>query len=99
MNTNGKNSLDIPILVEPINDPPLINLPPFVIMDQGSEEVSIFSRVRNKSAVFVGDPDLLHYPGMGTTVIGDIPSTFLGLLVVCKNKWIMKVESPAKFCC
>uniref|UniRef100_A0A3Q7EFT7 Uncharacterized protein n=1 Tax=Solanum lycopersicum TaxID=4081 RepID=A0A3Q7EFT7_SOLLC len=63
MNTNGKNSLDIPILVEPINDPPLINLPPFVIMDQGSEEVSIFSRVRNKSAVFVGDPDLLHYPG------------------------------------
>ncbi|KAK4338873.1 hypothetical protein RND71_040335 [Anisodus tanguticus] len=63
MNKNGNNGLDIPILVEPINDPPLINLPPFVIMDQGSEEVSIFTRDKNKSAVFVGDPDLLHYPG------------------------------------
>lgn len=62
MNKNGKNSLDIPIVVEPINDPPLINLPPFVIMDQGSED-SIFTRDRNKSAVFVGDPDLLYYPG------------------------------------
>ncbi|XP_018632337.1 protein GAMETE EXPRESSED 2 isoform X5 [Nicotiana tomentosiformis] len=63
MNKNGKNKLDIPILVEPINDPPFINLPPFVILDQGSEEVIIFTRVRDKSAVFVGDPDLLHYPG------------------------------------
>ncbi|KAM3323929.1 protein GAMETE EXPRESSED 2 isoform X1 [Capsicum chacoense] len=63
MNKNGKNSLDIPILVEAINDPPLINLPPFVIMDQGSEDGFIFTRDGNKSVVFVGDPDLLHYPG------------------------------------
>nr|XP_009757468.1 PREDICTED: protein GAMETE EXPRESSED 2 [Nicotiana sylvestris] len=63
MNKNGKNKLDIPILVEPINDPPFINLPPFVILDQGSGEVLIFTGERDKSAVFVGDPDLLHYPG------------------------------------
>ncbi|KAH0728171.1 hypothetical protein KY284_004036 [Solanum tuberosum] len=87
MNTNGKNSLDIPILVEPINDPPLINLPPFVIMDQGSEEVSIFSRDRNKSAVFVGDPDLLHYPGNA--------SRFLVIFSVEVSSGFLSTKLPA----
>ncbi|KAK4737674.1 hypothetical protein R3W88_001371 [Solanum pinnatisectum] len=87
MNTNGKNSLDIPILVEPINDPPLINLPPFVIMDQGSEEVSIFSRDRNKSAVFVGDPDLLHYPGNA--------SRFLVMFSVEVSSGFLSTKLPA----
>ncbi|KAK4380058.1 hypothetical protein RND71_001920 [Anisodus tanguticus] len=48
MNKNRKNDLDIPILVEPIDDPPLVNRPPCFIMDKGSEEVSIFTRDRDK---------------------------------------------------
>ncbi|CAN4098029.1 unnamed protein product [Withania somnifera] len=87
MNKNGKNNLDIPILVEPINDPPLIDLPPFVIMDQGSEEVPIFTRDRNKSAVFVGDPDLLHYPGNA--------SRFLVMFSVEVSSGFLSTKLPA----
>ncbi|MCD7455627.1 hypothetical protein HAX54_028836 [Datura stramonium] len=87
LNKNGKNNLDIPILVEPINDPPLINLPPFVIMDQGSEEVSIFTRDRNKSAIFVGEPDLLHYPGNA--------SRFLVMFSVEVSSGFLSTKLPA----
>ncbi|XP_059280723.1 protein GAMETE EXPRESSED 2 isoform X1 [Lycium ferocissimum] len=87
MNKNGKNELDIPILVEPINDPPLIDLPSFVIMDQGSEEVFIFTRGRNKSAVFVGDPDLLHYPGNA--------SRFLVMFSVEVSSGFLSTKLPA----
>lgn len=65
VNRNGKNHIEVPILVEPINDPPSIYVPEFVILEdkKQSEEVLIFNRERDKFNFSVWDPDLI-FPGM-----------------------------------
>ncbi|XP_059632750.1 protein GAMETE EXPRESSED 2 [Cornus florida] len=65
MNKNGVNDLNVPIFVEPINDPPFINIPEYVILEKKSNEegVLIFDRQRDKFDFCIGDPDLLNFPG------------------------------------
>ncbi|KAL0376426.1 UNVERIFIED_CONTAM: protein GAMETE EXPRESSED 2 [Sesamum calycinum] len=62
INRNGRNDIDVPIYVQPINDPPVINIPSFVILDGMSDGVLIFGERRDKID-FIGDPDLLNFPG------------------------------------
>lgn len=65
MNRNGINDIEVPIFVEPINDPPFINVPEFIILEEkgDEEELLIFDRQRDEFNFTVGDPDLL-FPGM-----------------------------------
>lgn len=64
-NRNGMNYLSVPIFVEPINDPPFIHLPEFIILKNSKEEGSlVFDREQDKFEFSVGDPDLLFIPGM-----------------------------------
>ncbi|KAG8369910.1 hypothetical protein BUALT_Bualt14G0062500 [Buddleja alternifolia] len=62
INRNGRNDIDVPIDVQPINDPPVISVPSFVIVDEMSDGVLIFGEERREFG-FVGDPDLLNFPG------------------------------------
>ncbi|KAL3812927.1 hypothetical protein ACJIZ3_014195 [Penstemon smallii] len=62
INKNGRNDLDVPIYVHPINDPPIMNLPSFVILKETSDGVLIFGGKRDEFN-FITDPDLLHFPG------------------------------------
>ncbi|GMP76486.1 hypothetical protein CsSME_00033135 [Camellia sinensis var. sinensis] len=64
MNRNGVNDLDVPIFVEPINDPPFINVPDFIILEKKNNQgLLIFDRQRDKFDFSIGDPDLFNYPG------------------------------------
>ncbi|XP_047312347.1 protein GAMETE EXPRESSED 2 isoform X1 [Impatiens glandulifera] len=62
---NGVNDVDIPIFVEPINDPPFINVPKFIILKKRSSNNEdgylIFERERDNFNFSVGDPDLLYF--------------------------------------
>ncbi|GER52166.1 gamete expressed 2 [Striga asiatica] len=62
MNKNGRNDLDVPIYVQPINDPPLINIPSFIVMDDLSDGVLIFGE-RGGKFDFIVDPDVENFPG------------------------------------
>ncbi|KAJ0035291.1 hypothetical protein Pint_24479 [Pistacia integerrima] len=62
-NRNGKNDLDIPIFVEPVNDPPFIEVPQHIILNATGDESQIFNRDRDKFNFCVGDPDINKYPG------------------------------------
>ncbi|GLU08406.1 hypothetical protein SLE2022_253210 [Rubroshorea leprosula] len=62
-NKNGKNDLDIPVLVEPINDPPYVQIPEFIILKSSGDESLIFNSKEDKFEFFVGDPDVLNFPG------------------------------------
>ena len=65
MNRNGINYLNVPVFVEPINDPPFIHVPEFIILKNSKEDGSlIFDREQDKFEFFIGDPDLLYVPGM-----------------------------------
>ncbi|WVY92063.1 hypothetical protein V8G54_037577 [Vigna mungo] len=63
-NKNGVNSLDVPIFVDPINDPPFIRAPYFIILRSNEDETLIFDQEKDKFDFFIGDPDLLTFPGM-----------------------------------
>jgi hypothetical protein len=63
-NKNGVNSLDVPIFVDPINDPPFIKVPYFIILKSHEDETLIFDKDKDKFDFYIGDPDLLTFPGM-----------------------------------
>jgi hypothetical protein len=63
-NKNGVNSLDVPIFVDPINDPPFIKVPYFIILKSHEDENLIFDKDKDKFDFYIGDPDLLTFPGM-----------------------------------
>ncbi|GJY30420.1 protein gamete expressed 2 isoform X1 [Tanacetum coccineum] len=65
---NGHNDLKVQIIVEPINDPPFINVPNFIILENEKEDKGflLFDRERDKFNFSIGDPDLLHFPGNKT---------------------------------
>lgn len=63
MNKNGVNSLGVPIFIDPINDPPYINAPYFIIL-RSEDETLIFDKEKDKFDFLIGDPDLLTFPGM-----------------------------------
>ncbi|KAJ9189231.1 hypothetical protein P3X46_000548, partial [Hevea brasiliensis] len=62
-NKNGINDLAVPAIVEPINDPPFINVPKFITLKGNEDESLIFNKARDKFEFCVGDPDLLNFPG------------------------------------
>ncbi|XP_038723252.1 protein GAMETE EXPRESSED 2 isoform X1 [Tripterygium wilfordii] len=62
-NRNGPNDLDVPVFVEPVNDPPFIRVPGFIVLKSNGEESLIFDKFRDKFEFSVGDPDLLNFPG------------------------------------
>ncbi|CAA0817518.1 Protein GAMETE EXPRESSED 2 [Striga hermonthica] len=62
MNKNGRNDLDVPIYVQPINDPPFINIPSFIVMDDLSDGVLVFGQQGGKFD-FIVDPDVENFPG------------------------------------
>lgn len=64
MNRNGKNNLNFPIFVEPINDPPFVNVPSFIVYEDSRDEVLISYEQKDTVDFFIGDPDLLNFPGM-----------------------------------
>ncbi|XP_027338299.1 protein GAMETE EXPRESSED 2 [Abrus precatorius] len=63
MNKNGVNSLGVPVLVDPINDPPFIRAPYFIILGSNEDETLIFDQEKDKFDFFIGDPDLFTFPG------------------------------------
>lgn len=67
MNKNGRNDIDVPIYVQPINDPPVINVPPFLILDDLTDGILIFDRRDN--SISIGDPDLVNFPGNGSKML------------------------------
>ncbi|KAM4116440.1 hypothetical protein ACB094_02G050100 [Castanea mollissima] len=62
-NKNGKNDLDVPVFVEPINDPPFIHVPEIIILKGNEDETLIYNREHDKFEFYIGDPDLLNFPG------------------------------------
>ncbi|KAL5539922.1 hypothetical protein UlMin_043061 [Ulmus minor] len=62
-NTKGVNNLDVPLFVEPINDPPFIHVPAFIILNSSEDEPLIYDRERDKFEFSIGDPDLHGFPG------------------------------------
>lgn len=61
-NRNGENIIDVPFCVQPINDPLVINIPSYRILDEKSDGVLIFGG-QNGKLDFVTDPDILYFPG------------------------------------
>ncbi|KAK7290371.1 hypothetical protein RIF29_04747 [Crotalaria pallida] len=63
-NKNGENSLGVPISVDPINDPPYIRTPYYIILRLTDEDKTlIFDKENDKFNFSIGDPDLLNFPG------------------------------------
>ncbi|CAL5413093.1 unnamed protein product [Camellia sinensis] len=89
MNRNGVNDLDVPIFVEPINDPPFINVPDFIILEKKNNQgLLIFDRQRDKFDFSIGDPDLFNYPGN--------KSHFLVMFSLEVNSGFFSTELPAE---
>ncbi|KAL5701321.1 hypothetical protein ACHQM5_026668 [Ranunculus cassubicifolius] len=64
MNKNGIHDNHIPVFVEPINDPPFINVSEFIILEKAEKDGSrIFNKERDGFEFLVGDPDLFGFPG------------------------------------
>lgn len=63
-NRNGVNKLDVPVFVEPINDPPFIHAPEYIILKSNEDKSPIYDREKDKFEFCIGDPDLLAFPGM-----------------------------------
>lgn len=68
-NKNGKNDMDVPVSVEPVNDPPVIKIPKFIILKSNEDESLIFDKAIDKFEFSVGDPDLLGYPGIYMNIL------------------------------
>ncbi|XP_052190913.1 protein GAMETE EXPRESSED 2 isoform X2 [Diospyros lotus] len=83
-NKNGVSNLDIPLLVEPINDPPFINVPEFILFEKKNNEGHlIFDRQRHRRDFLIGDPDLLNFPALGSAVVIESILVFsLGVLLL-----------------
>uniref|UniRef100_A0A7N0UQ31 GEX2 N-terminal Ig-like domain-containing protein n=1 Tax=Kalanchoe fedtschenkoi TaxID=63787 RepID=A0A7N0UQ31_KALFE len=62
-NKNGINDVKVPVLVEPVNDPPFIQVPDYIILKQVSNATRIFVNDSNKLEFIIGDPDVLNFPG------------------------------------
>ncbi|VVA93827.1 unnamed protein product [Arabis nemorensis] len=62
-NKNGINHLDDPVFVEPVNDPPFINVPQYIMLESNGDESLIFHRETDKFNFSVGDLVLTNFPG------------------------------------
>ncbi|WZY79188.1 hypothetical protein YC2023_025572 [Brassica napus] len=61
-NKNGINQLDVPVFVEPVNDPPFINVPHYIMLESNGTESLIFHKETDKFNFSVGDSDLAGFP-------------------------------------
>ncbi|GAB2295199.1 hypothetical protein Dimus_029374 [Dionaea muscipula] len=64
-NNNGVNYLNVSIMVQPVNDPPFINIPEYIILegnDHGNGTF-IYGNKRDKFEFLIGDPDFDNFPG------------------------------------
>lgn len=50
--------------MEPVNDPPFIQVPEYIVLNATGDESLIFKRERDKFNFSIGDPDMHKYPGM-----------------------------------
>ncbi|XVE65590.1 hypothetical protein DITRI_Ditri08aG0012400 [Diplodiscus trichospermus] len=62
-NRNGVNDLDVPVVVQPINDPPYVNIPEFIMLKSTRGESLLFNKEKDTFQFSIGDPDLLNFPG------------------------------------
>lgn len=56
--------MGVPIFVDPINDPPYIRVPSFIILRSNEDETHIFDKEKDEFDFFIGDSDLSTFPGM-----------------------------------
>lgn len=56
--------MDVQLFVDPINDPPFIHVPEFIILKSNEDESLIYDPERDKFEFSIGDPDLDGFPGM-----------------------------------
>ncbi|KDO71738.1 hypothetical protein CISIN_1g002057mg [Citrus sinensis] len=87
-NKNGKNDLAVPVFVDPVNDPPFIQVPKYIVLKSDADESQIFDRETNKFNVSIGDPDAFNYPG-GT-------SRFLVTFSMEVNDGLLVTSLPAE---
>ncbi|XP_068649169.1 protein GAMETE EXPRESSED 2 [Aristolochia californica] len=64
-NKYGTESANVPIVVEPINDPPFIQVPEYIILERKGSNVSlkIFDEQKPATEFLIGDPDLFYFSG------------------------------------
>ncbi|KAL5849425.1 hypothetical protein ACOSQ3_007486 [Xanthoceras sorbifolium] len=62
-NKNGKNDMDVAVFVDPVNDPPFIQVPKYIVLRSNGHESQIFDREIDKFNFSVGDPDAINFPG------------------------------------
>ncbi|KAH6831907.1 hypothetical protein C2S53_012782 [Perilla frutescens var. hirtella] len=87
VNKNGRNDIDVPIFVQPINDPPVINIPSFVVLHDMSDGVLVFGAHSDKLN-FIDDPDLQNFPGNKTR--------FLIMLSIEVSGGLLSTSLPAE---
>ncbi|KAL8517477.1 hypothetical protein ACS0TY_015650 [Phlomoides rotata] len=81
----------------PINDPPVINTPSFVIMNDTSDGVLVFGK-QGRNFKFIDDPDLLNFPGnrsrflvmLSMEVSGGLVSTSLPAALISSTQVKLK---------
>ncbi|CAM8993172.1 unnamed protein product [Rhodiola kirilowii] len=61
-NKNGINHVKVAVLVEPVNDPPFILVPDYVILKQANA-ARIFNNDSDTPQFSLGDPDVFNFPG------------------------------------
>ncbi|CAO2817709.1 unnamed protein product [Amaranthus hypochondriacus] len=88
-NKNGATDLNITIFVEPVNDPPFILTPKYIVVEEDEVGGSlIFEKKRNKFEFLIGDPDLLHFAGN--------KSDFLVILSIEVSSGILEATLPVE---
>ncbi|XP_058067826.1 protein GAMETE EXPRESSED 2 isoform X2 [Magnolia sinica] len=65
MNKNGIQDTHVPIFVEPINDPPFICVPEYILLEwKGTMDyLQIFDIQKDKFEFSIGDPDFINFTG------------------------------------
>ncbi|KAK2645593.1 hypothetical protein Ddye_020788 [Dipteronia dyeriana] len=87
-NKNGKNDMDVPVFVDPVNDPPFIQVPKYIVLRSNGHESQIFDREVDKFNFSVGDPDALNFPGG--------PSRFLVSFSLEINEGLLLTSLPSE---
>ena len=54
--------------MDPVNDPPFIQLPNYIVLKSDADGSQIFDRATNKFNFSIGDPDAFNYPGMFNSI-------------------------------
>lgn len=65
MNNNGVQEAYFSVLVEPVNDPPLVHAPKSIFLGgkESSDGFQIFDKHRDTFEFSILDPDILNFPG------------------------------------